>query len=66
MNLWWISRSVVAGHSRPKDGVASPAYVPATHVLLVVEKTSGAVSIGWPMSALPLEADIRRRRFDVR
>jgi hypothetical protein len=25
---------VMAGHSRPKDGVASLAYVPATHVLL--------------------------------
>ena len=25
---------VMAGHSRPKDGVASLAYVPAIHVLL--------------------------------
>jgi len=26
--------SVMAGHSRPKDGVASLAYVPAIHALL--------------------------------
>ncbi len=26
---------VMAGHSRPKDGVASLAYVPAIHVLRV-------------------------------
>ena len=26
--------AVMAGHSRPKDGVASLAYVPAIHVLL--------------------------------
>jgi hypothetical protein len=25
----------MAGHSRPKDGVLSHAYVPAIHVLLV-------------------------------
>jgi hypothetical protein len=25
---------VMAGHSRPKDGVASLAYVPAIHALL--------------------------------
>jgi len=25
----------MAGHSRPKDGVASLAYVPAIHVLLL-------------------------------
>ena len=29
----------MAGHSRPKDGVASLAYVPAIHVLLCKEKT---------------------------
>jgi hypothetical protein len=28
------SFNVMAGHSRPKDGVASLAYVPAIHVLL--------------------------------
>jgi hypothetical protein len=28
--------SVMAGHSRPKDGVLSHAYVPATHVLALV------------------------------
>ena len=27
---------VMAGHSRPKDGVLSHAYVPATHVLALV------------------------------
>jgi hypothetical protein len=27
-------RAVMAGHSRPKDGVASLAYVPAIHVFL--------------------------------
>ena len=27
----------MAGHSRPKDGVASLAYVPAIHVLLFVQ-----------------------------
>jgi hypothetical protein len=26
--------TVMAGHSRPKDGVATLAYVPAIHVLL--------------------------------
>jgi hypothetical protein len=26
----------MAGHSRPKDGVASPAYVPAIHGLISV------------------------------
>jgi hypothetical protein len=26
------SHNVMAGHSRPKDGVASLAYVPAIHV----------------------------------
>ena len=30
--------SVMAGHSRPKDGVASLAYVPAIHALLVYEE----------------------------
>jgi len=30
--------SVMAGHSRPKDGVASLAYVPAIHVLLHCQK----------------------------
>jgi hypothetical protein len=31
------SQLVMAGHSRPKDGVASLAYVPAIHVLLAAE-----------------------------
>jgi hypothetical protein len=30
---------VMAGHSRPKDGVASLAYVPAIHVFRHVAKT---------------------------
>ena len=30
--------AVMAGHSRPKDGVASLAYVPAIHVLLAVKQ----------------------------
>jgi hypothetical protein len=30
--------SVTAGHSRPKDGVASLAYVPAIHDLLQSNK----------------------------
>jgi hypothetical protein len=34
----------MAGHSRPKDGVASLAYVPAIHAFLVAEKASR----GWP------------------
>jgi hypothetical protein len=29
----------MAGHSRPKDGVALLAYVPAIHVLLLQRKT---------------------------
>jgi len=29
----------MAGHSRPKDGVASLAYVPAIHVLLPLSRT---------------------------
>jgi hypothetical protein len=29
----------MAGLSRPKDGVASLAYVPAIHVLLAAKKT---------------------------
>ena len=29
-----LSTYVMAGHSRPKDGVASLAYVPAIHALL--------------------------------
>jgi hypothetical protein len=29
---------VMAGHSRPKDGVASLAYVPAIHVFLAAQK----------------------------
>jgi hypothetical protein len=29
-----IPIDVMAGHSRPKDGVASLAYVPAIHALL--------------------------------
>ena len=29
---------VMVGHSRPKDGVASLAYVPAIHVLLATKK----------------------------
>ena len=28
----------MAGHSRPKDGVASLAYVPAIHALLLSKK----------------------------
>jgi hypothetical protein len=31
------STVVMAGHSRPKDGVASLAYVPAIHALLRVQ-----------------------------
>jgi hypothetical protein len=31
--------SVMAGHSRPKDGVLLHAYVPAIHVLLNPRKT---------------------------
>jgi len=30
------SEFVMAGHSRPKDGVLSPAYVPAIHVFALV------------------------------
>jgi hypothetical protein len=30
----------MAGHSRPKDGVASLAYVPAIHVFLVLYQQS--------------------------
>jgi hypothetical protein len=29
---------VMAGHSRPKDGVASLAYVPAIHAFLVAKQ----------------------------
>jgi hypothetical protein len=29
------NEAVMAGHSRPEDGVAMRAYVPAIHVLLV-------------------------------
>ena len=29
---------VMAGHSRPKDGVLSPAYVPAIHVFAVARR----------------------------
>jgi hypothetical protein len=29
---------VLAGHSRPKDGVLSHAYVPAIHILLELQK----------------------------
>jgi hypothetical protein len=29
---------VMAGHSRPKDGVALLAYVPAIHVMLTVKR----------------------------
>ena len=31
-----IQHSVMAGHSRPKDGVLSPAYVPAIHDFALV------------------------------
>ena len=31
------SNHVMAGHSRPKDGVASLAYVPAIHALLKIK-----------------------------
>jgi hypothetical protein len=31
--------AVMAGHSRPKDGVLSHAYVPAIHVFLFVAKS---------------------------
>ncbi len=31
----------MAGHSRPKDGVASLAYDPAIHVFLVAEPKTG-------------------------
>jgi hypothetical protein len=30
----YMNSTVMAGHSRPKDGVASLAYVPAIHALL--------------------------------
>ena len=33
-----MTHTVMAGHSRPKDGVASLAYVPAIHVLLEAER----------------------------
>jgi hypothetical protein len=32
--LFRFKHTVMAGHSRPKDGVASRAYVPAIHALL--------------------------------
>ncbi len=32
--LWWGPLLVMAGHSRPKDGVASARLCPAIHVLL--------------------------------
>ena len=32
----------MAGHSRPKDGVASLAYVPAIHALLLGDAASKA------------------------
>jgi hypothetical protein len=32
----WEFPFVMAGHSRPKDGVLSPAYVPAIHVFALV------------------------------
>ena len=33
------TKVVMAGHSRPKDGVLSHAYVPAIHAFLLVTKT---------------------------
>jgi hypothetical protein len=33
-----VLSTVMAGHSRPKDGVASRAYVPAIHALLGNER----------------------------
>jgi len=35
----------MAGHSRPKDGVASLAYVPAIHVLFPMRMRGGCVYI---------------------
>jgi hypothetical protein len=34
---WPVLRSVMAGHSRTKDGVLSHAYVPAIHDLLLCQ-----------------------------
>jgi len=33
-----LNRGVMTGHSRPKDGVLSPAYVPAIHVFAVARR----------------------------
>jgi hypothetical protein len=37
---------VIAGHSRPKDGVATLAYVPAIHALLLSQAWMPATSTG--------------------
>ena len=39
----------MAGQSRPKDGVASLAYVPAIHVFLVAKTWMPATSAGMTM-----------------
>jgi hypothetical protein len=53
--------SVMAGHSRPKDGVLSHAYVPATHVLALV--MAGLVpAIHVFAVARPQDVDARDKR----
>jgi hypothetical protein len=49
----------MAGHSRPKDGVASLAYVPAIHALLNAEVAKSAA----PVQAGGLQIDWDSRFF---
>jgi len=62
VELRFVSPLVMAGHSRPKDGVLSHAYVPAIHVFScfhALKTWMPATSAGMTMRAVGL--DLTRR-----
>ena len=48
----------MAGHSRPKDGVLSHAYVPATHVFGVASQQTWMPGTGPGMTASALHFNV--------
>ena len=51
---------VMAGHSRPKDGVASLAYVPAIHVFFSTERKAWMPATSAGMTVFCMSAVARQ------
>jgi hypothetical protein len=52
---------VIAGHSRPKDGVLSPAYDPAIHEVLRQRKAAGVLRFIMDARVKPAHDVVARR-----